>query len=200
MENSIISFLNVFFDGLKGLQKWFALLLLIVIIMIGVQEYEKLTRQFELSKIERKTTLLKELQSISDAGIDNHPELQKIYQEIVSELASLDSSKSVFPNFITLSFHDSVVLGKAISGASFLIIVLVGGLLQDIKRKTLGVMTFIAVTLFLFSAIILAWIGTLIPTLYNPWVNYVGFPLLQVGIIFFLAYRDISKKKNSSGT
>lgn len=40
-------------------------------------------------------------------------------------------------------------------------------------------------------AALFAWIGTLIPTLYNPWVNYLLFPWVQFAVLFLLLHKKM---------
>jgi hypothetical protein len=187
--NEIAGLVKIFFEELKGLQKWLAFLIVFGLFMISIQEYENLTGHFELGRAERKIALLKELQSMSDANIQSHPELKPIYQKIVSDLTSFESPKSILPSLVFVNLHDSVVFGKAISGAFLIFVMSLLGFPGAIKAKIEIPWLILISVLLLSTSIIFGWIGTLIPTIYNPWVNYIGFPLLQFGAIYFLASR-----------
>ena len=84
----------------------------------------------------------------------------------------------------------SVAFWKAISGASFWLLFAIAALFGAFgdENKVAGV-----IGLSIIGAIF-GYIGALIPTIYNPWVNYLGFPALQIGVILFLSSRSKKKK------
>lgn len=180
----IASFFVGLFQELKLPVRWLALAFLLAVILAGVFGYEQLTGQFYLAKLERKITLLEELQTIADAGIYDHPELKSIYERASSELANFQVHpiSSYVPS---IKIGDPINIGKAISGALFWIIVLAIGVSSEYQKN--GKLTGMIIGLGIFLLVIamfFAWIGTLIPTLYNPWVNYILFPAVQLGIVF----------------
>jgi len=62
----------------------------IILIFVSIYGYERITGQFYFSKLERKISLLKELQDLKISGIVQNPELYAIYQDTVKELSSFE--------------------------------------------------------------------------------------------------------------
>ena len=120
-----------------------------------------------------------------------------MYQSAVEELARCKVRNLAFPPPLSLSLGDPVALGKAISGASIWLLILIVGVFSLVKaRKLTG--SAIATAIFLVVvALVFAWVGTIIPTIYNPWINYIGFPLIQFGLLYLLSRR--AKKAASTG-
>jgi hypothetical protein len=184
------SFFVGLFEGLKLPIRWVAIIFSIVLIIMGIWGYEKITGQFYLSKLEKKVQLLKELQAIADAGVQNNPELFPIYEKTVNEISKYDVRELSFSTFISINMGEPSVLGKAISGAIIWIIVLLIGVSTEIQKA--GKITGMAIAVgfvVLIVAALFAWIGTLIPTIYNPWVNYITFPMTQLVVLILLSRR-----------
>lgn len=49
--------------------------------------------------------------------------------------------------------------------------------MNTFKDRKTKILAFVLVALF---GGILGWIGSVIPTIANPWVNYIGYPVLQL--------------------
>jgi len=92
---------------------------------------------------------------------------------------------------ITVRFTPELVCGME------RILHLAYGVITETKKagKVTGFIISIGIVITLI-AWLFAWIGIKIPTLINPWVNYIGFPLIQIGIINMLS----RKKKGSKAT
>ncbi|MDD3231088.1 MAG: hypothetical protein PHE09_18020, partial [Oscillospiraceae bacterium] len=54
---------------------------------------------------------------------------------------------------------------------------------EDQKTKV-----FAFLLLALFGGV-LGWIGYIIPTIFNPWINYIGYPVLQLIALIALAVK-----------
>jgi hypothetical protein len=166
----------------------------VVLIISGLFVYEQITNTIYLTKLEKKVALLKELQSIAGAGIQNNSELYPIYLELVGELSTFNpTNPSDKPPSIAADAprNDPVRTGKAVSGALLWIILLffVVGYQLRIDRKFTPV-SIALVIFFIVVSGIFAWIGALIPTLYNPWVNYLLFPLFQMGALLWVVRKQ----------
>lgn len=148
-----------------------------------------MTGRFYLTKLERKVALLRDLQTIAIEGTDGHPELAEIYEQAASELSSFDIHT---PAPHAPAPADSVTLGKAISGAFLWVAGLVASTFLEIRknRRLTGMVIGRGVALLPIAALF-AWIGTLIPTLYNPWVNYLLFPWVQFAVLFLLLHKKM---------
>jgi hypothetical protein len=183
----IASFFISLFQELKLPARWVAIFSLVVFVLVGIFGYEQLTGHFYLTKLEIKVSLLKELQAIASEGTENHPELETIYEQIVSEL-SVFEVRTIASYMPTFEFTDTITLGKAISGAFLWIIILILGLSSEAQKN--GKLTGMDIGLGIFLlliAVLFAWVGTLIPTIYNPWINYLLFPSIQFVILLILS-------------
>jgi len=183
----IASFFVSLFQDLKLPVRWIALFSLLVIFFGGILSYEALTGHFYLTKLEKKITLLKELQTIADTGIEKHPDLKSIYARTSYELANFEvhSLSSYIPSvFSFIKIREPISIGKAVSGALIWILVMIFGVSSEFQKngRVTGMTIAIGVALLLI-AMFFGWLGTLIPTLINPWVNFILFPIVQLGLI-----------------
>jgi hypothetical protein len=102
-----------------------------------------------------------------------------VYQETIEELSSRKVSSLTLPSVV---FASSVTFWKAVSGASiwalFAILALFGVFGRE--KKAAG-------TIILgIVAILFGYLGTIIPTIHNPLVNYFAFPVIQLAILLLL--------------
>jgi len=192
----IADFIVGLFKGLKLPLRWLAViasLFLIVLVLLG---YEYLTGHFYLNRLQKKIALLKELQFIANEGIDANDELVLIYQSAVDELAQYKVRPIALPYLPSVSLGDPVTWGKAISGASVWLLILIAGVSSDVGKAGRLTGTTIGVAIVLIIIVTLfAWLGAIIPTIFNPWVNYIGFPAIQL-VLFYL----LSRKKKPTNT
>ena len=189
--DKIAEFIVGLFRDLKLPFRWGAIGLILVLIIFGFWGFERLTGQFYFSRLERKITLLSELQKIKDSGIEQNPELYTIYKDMVKDLESFSVKQPSVVEVEPINISDPNTIGKAISGAFLWILVLVIGVSSEIKKaKKITGMT-VTITVFLLLAILLfAWIGMIIPTIINPWFNYIVFPIVQVVILVMLTRKS----------
>jgi len=192
MVKEVADFVVSLFKGLRLPFRWLAALLSLVVIVLALLGYEHLTGHFYFSRLERKVALLKELHNIASQGIDANHELYPIYRSAVNELVQYEIRTIAFPWFPSVNFGDPVTWGKAISGALVWVLILVIGVSSDVKKvgRLSGATIGVGIVVLMIAALF-AWLGTLIPTIFNPWVNYIGFPVVQV-VVFYLLGR---KKK-----
>jgi hypothetical protein len=127
------------------------------------------------NNLERKVELLKELTALEkEGGISSNPELKKIYDGTVQEL----NLRPIQPfNFPIAVLNSSVTFWKIISGAALgILLTIIAATQGESNRNNL-----IGVIMF---TILCGFLGGLIPVIYNPWINYLGFPIAQ--LLFFL--------------
>lgn len=192
----IASFIVSLFKGLKLPLRWLAIVLTVLLIVFTLLAYEHLTGHFYFNKLEKKVSLLKELQLIANEGVDANKDLLPIYESAVDELAQYQVRTLAFSHFAYVNFGDPVTWRKAISGASIWLLILVVGVSSDVKKtgKFSGTTIGVAIVTVVVAALF-AWIGTIIPTILNPWVNYIGFPMIQLALFYLL-----SRKKKTTAT
>ncbi|NCS68184.1 hypothetical protein GW777_07470 [Candidatus Peregrinibacteria bacterium] len=198
--DKLAEFVVGLFQGLKSSARWVAVLLTIIFIVGGFYGYERSTGQLYFSRLERKISLLKELYEIKKSGIEQDPELYAIYQDAVNELSGFDVAQPTKFQFQPIDWNKSETIWKAISGSLLWIVVLIFGISSEIKkaRKITGFIFTLAVALFLV-ALLFAWVGTLIPTIINPWVNYILFPVLQIAVLIYFSTRAKKNPVNNNG-
>lgn len=138
--------------------------------------------QFDLVlfwNLERKVSLLKELNSLAQNGVTKSSDLNPIYQNLAKELARIGA-----PPILTSSF--SIGFFKFVSGAffwfAFLALALFVGAKPDDKAITLDDSMTGLVMLGLFFGVV----GVILPFV-SPSINYLGFPLAQV-LLFFIIF------------
>jgi len=152
--------------------------------------WESLTGYFFFTSVERKITLLKELNSLAKDGISQDSELSPIYNEIVAELTTYKIHS--IPQLSDLKFER---VWKFVSGAFLGLAVAIAGLGDRSKPGKKWKST---VSGGVFVGIVLGVIGIFLPTFYSPWVNYLGYPILQV-IVIFGAGKLVQKRKQLQG-
>lgn len=186
--DKIAEFVVSLFRDLKLPYRWGAIAVVLTLILLGVWGFENLTGQFYFSRLEKKITLLSELKELRDSGIAQDPELNRIYQDMVNDLESFSVDRPVAVSTGTINLSDPVTIGKAISGGFLWLLVFIIGVPGEIKKnKRLTGMTFFIGIFILVIALLFSWIGMSIPTILNPWVNYIGFPILQIFILIYLS-------------
>lgn len=192
MIKDIVSFLLGLFEGVKKPFQWLGVIIILLLIGCGVWGYERMTSTIYLSKLERKVSLIEKLQIIKNSDIVNSPELNKIYLDTVKELESFNVSQ---PLINQINLGEPSAIGKAISGALLWIIVFIYGVISEAKKagKVTGMIVFLGVVLGMI-AIFFAWLGTIIPTIINPWINIIGFPIIQILILILLSRKGNVRK------
>jgi len=176
------------FQGLKSYIRWVIILVLMIVLIVGFWEYERLSGHFYLDRLEAKVTMLKDLQTISAQGFDDRPELYQAYMSAINELNDFEVLVPLIPPITISSPREASIIGKAISGASVWIVILIAGISMELPkaRKSISRLVTIIIGVLLLIGLF-SWIGTLIPTLFNPWVNYLGFPILQIYILWLIS-------------
>ena len=191
--NEILALVTGLFNSLKLPLKWVMFIIVVVLSILGILGYEQFTSHYYINKLEKKIEMLGKLQEIADDGFEHNTELEAIYIETSDELRQLEITKvSLFKTPIIL-LNNPVKIGKAISGSFLWIIMMVYGLITESQKagKITGSVMLVVIVIGLV-AWLFAWLASLIPTIYKPWVNYIGFPLIQFWIIYSLGKK---KKK-----
>ncbi len=195
MKEIIASIMASLFQELKLPLRWLAVVGFLLLIGLGILGYDRLTGQSYYGRLEKKISLIKELQSISNQGIDKNQELYQIYLGTVEELSHGDVFNLTLPYLQIQNFSDPIVILKAISGALLWLFVLPFGVSAAFKQegKISGTAVAVAVLAVIVAfAVVFAWLGAVIPDILTPWVNVIFYPIIQ----FTIAYR-LTKKKPS---
>jgi hypothetical protein len=185
----IASFVVNLLEGLRKPLRWIAVLLSILLLVVALALFEQLTGHFFFTRLERKVHLIRELQTISGDGLEPASDLYYMYQSALADLRSYEVGTSTLWLLPPLNLGDPVTWGKAVSGASlWLLFLLVGLRLETTRTERISTRAGVAIVILIIAALC-AWIATLIPTIVNPWLNYIGVPVLQFVLLFIVARR-----------
>jgi hypothetical protein len=138
--------------------------------------------------LERKVSLLKELNSLAQNNVTQNSDLSPIYHNLVGELAQRSSSPLIF----TPSF--AVVVWKFFSGASVSFVLLVLALLVGARPDDQDITLDQSMTGFVLLGLFFGFIGVFLPFISPLW-NYLGFPLTQVLLFFFIGLMKAVMKR-----
>jgi hypothetical protein len=180
-------FITGLFSGLDLRGRWFAGVLSVIVLLLAFWAFESYTGSFFYQTLEKRTAILERMHTLADEGIANDPLLYPIYLSTAKKLASRSDFRIPLP---TISLTDPEGLGKAISGSSIWVLILIVGVSSEIRKdkRISGTTVALALTIGLV-AYFFGWIGTIIPTLWHPWVNYIAFPGAQLLILWLLTRR-----------
>ena len=155
--------------------KFYAAIAVLVIIMSLIFPYID-ANFFFYNRIEKRIDILQSLSEIDTEQIAKFPALQEEYNAILSEIEG-QREWSVSGAISTDQYPD-ITLFKFLSGGALAwIVALCVPFMNTFKDRKSKVFALLLVALF---GGIFGGIGSIIPTIVNPWVNYVGYPVLQL--------------------
>jgi hypothetical protein len=175
----LVGIIKSLLEGLDFRRRWFAIVIFFALALAVLLGFEYFTGFNYYRSLEKKVKLLKELHTLAQDDIAQNQDLNRVYQETIEELSSRKVSSLTLPSVV---FASSVTFWKAVSGASiwalFAILALFGVFGRE--KKAAG-------TIILgIVAILFGYLGTIIPTIHNPLVNYFAFPVIQLAILLLL--------------
>lgn len=192
--DKLAAFVVELFQGLKSSARWIAIIFTFIAIGVVFYGYERSTGQLYFSRLDRKITLLKELYELKNSGIEQYPELYAIYQDAVDELTEFKIVRSQNIQLRPIDWRNPETIWKAVSGSFVWLLILIFGVSSEIGKigKITGFILLLVVTLFLI-AILFAWFGAAIPTIFNPWINYILLPVLQIAALVYFSTKAEKK-------
>jgi hypothetical protein len=125
--------------------------------------------------LERKVSLLKELNSLAQDNISQNSDLNPIYQNLVAELARSGAPPILAPSF-------AIGLAKFFSGASIWFILLMFALFLGAKPNDKSISRDDSMTGLVMLGLFFGVINVVLPFI-SPLYNYLGFPLVQVALV-----------------
>lgn len=141
---------------------------------------------FFYNRIGKRVDILQSLSEIDMEKVSQYPALQEEYDAIISEIEKqreLSISSAISMEQTT----SNVPLFKFLSGGALAwTITLCVPFMNTFKDKKTKVLTFFLLALF---GGILGGVAYIIPTIFNPWINYIGYPVLQLIILIALAMK-----------
>lgn len=184
--DKLIELISELFSKLNPRGKWGAILGvltgIIVLIIIG----ESFTGINYFNKMQKKVDILSDLYEMSEIEIEPNNELKEVYQETINEISQYE----VKPLELQLPNINNEKFVKGITGG---LIWFVFGIMAfwNVFGKENSIVGGI---FMLLIGLFFGWIGTVLPTMSKPWVNYVFFPFIQL-IILLLFGSYLGKKK-----
>jgi hypothetical protein len=178
----LLSILSGLFEGLNIRRRWVAVLFLVFLFLSALLAYDYRTGYSYYASLEKKVNLLKELQSLEKEGISSNPRLKQVYEETIEEVTRRKISPvamSLFP------FSDSETFWKGVSGASLGTVILVLALLGGVPNEQRQSVILGAGSI----AVLFGLIGAVVPTIWSPWVNYIGMPLIEILVLIAIPKR-----------
>ncbi len=168
----IVSWIQKNFKNPKLYATFAVLIILIALIFPYID-----ANLFFFNRIEKRVSILQSLSEIDMEKVCQFPALQKEYDAILSEI---EKQRELSISGVTSSEQtpSNVALIKFLSGGALAwIITLCVPFMTTFKDKKTKVLAFL---LLAFLGGILGLIGYIVPTILNPWVNYLGYPILQL--------------------
>ncbi|MGN0357557.1 MAG: hypothetical protein ACI4E0_07070 [Blautia sp.] len=165
--------------------KLYAILAVLIIIIALIFPYID-ANFFFYNRIEKRVSILQNLSEIDMEKVSQFPALQEEYDAILSEIKKQRewSISGVIPSEQTTS---KVSFIKFLSGGALAwLIALCVPFMDTFKDSKTKALSFLLVALF---GGILGGIGYVIPTIFNPWVNYIGYPVLQLISLIAIAIK-----------
>ncbi|RHX83555.1 hypothetical protein [Leptospira stimsonii] len=164
----------------------YTVIFLFLMCVAGLFIFESVSGYFYFNRVENRVNNIKVLSSIDSNRINSDPELNKLYQQTITELQTYQiRSISSIPFEIQSSiFSDQDLWSnilKFITGASLWIIILMIALFSEDQENRIAMVTFIA-----FIGALFGYIGIQITSI-SPWVNYIGYPFGQLLVILLIA-------------
>lgn len=139
---------------------------------------------FFYSRIGKRIDILQNLSEIDIEKVSQYPALQEEYDAIISEIEK-QRELSISSAIAMEQTTSNIPLFKFLSGGALAwIITLCVPFMNTFKDKKTKVLAFFLLALF---GGILGGVAYIIPTIFNPWINYIGYPALQLIILIALA-------------
>ena len=141
---------------------------------------------FFYNRIEKRVRILQSLSEIDMDKVSQYSALQEEYDAIISEIDK-QQELSISNAITSDQTANNIQLFKFLSGGALTwIIALCVPFMNTFKDKKTKILAFLLLILF---GEVLGGIGYLIPIFFNPWINYIGYPVLQLTTLIALAIR-----------
>lgn len=159
-------------------KRFFGLLLLVIIVMLGLSLYERFTSSFRLNRLQKEAEILATLQEIEKKGPMADSKLNNTFSQISQELQEASTYRP-----LTLKFAISATpFWKFIAGASIWLIFSVLTFIDALKTRKHDDWSVCGFTLVL--AVIFGMVGVAIPDQRQVWINYILYPVGHVFLMF----------------
>lgn len=171
---------NLILEGIGKRKRLIAILFFGGMVLLTFLYFESHTRLVYYYSLERKISLLDQLNKLAENNVTGNKDLNPIYSEISSEVLNRKVTPMELPTITTL------VLYKFLTGATFGLLFLFIGLFSKRPKAMQG-----ALLVALFFGIV----AIFVPVLGSLWINLI---VLMVGQLFLLV--SLAPNKNSHNT
>jgi hypothetical protein len=178
-------------------RKFFALLVVLAIMIVAFSGYERYTSSFRLSRLQKSAELIAKLQEIDLTITNNSQELQSDYRALVAQANEAITTKplslDIFPTTLRFSMD---VLWKFLAGGAVWFVI---GFIMLLKMK--GTEAWSALGGSSMIGIIAGFLSIWIPAIWWPWFHLFIYPLIfifgffLVMVPFIYVSRKIAAKK-----
>lgn len=170
--------------------KLYALLLALTIVFFLLFPYLD-ANIFYYKRINDRVEILEKVSALDSDLIAENSTLKTEYERILVEISN--QPESMVSSILTKENSISATIAKFISGGFlFWVIAFCCFGLKGFKNFGYKLLGFV---MFLIIGVLFGFIAKAIPTIFNPWVNCIGFPII---LIIFAALLLTSNKKNTA--
>lgn len=166
----------------------------IVLFVLAIFPYLD-TNLFYSNRIKNRIEILDMVTKLDIDKINNNPKLKQEYDNILDEINNSD--EKYINNFFKAKENGSL-LWKFVSGASlwwiFAIIMLFVKDKNVRSRKQIWINKIGGFIVLGILGAFVGWVFSIIPTIGNAWVNYIGAPILTIIIMILLFYTTNKNK------
>jgi hypothetical protein len=160
----------------------FSVLLIIFLVFGSFYCYESFTGHFYFKRLNKKIDLLVKIDEQLPTDSLLKKDIQKEYRLITKIVSQYKIQRKLYlGGAISLTKKQSQNIMKAISALIIPLLISLFYIRGKPKKEKIDTMVGV-----IFIGIISALIAILIPIIYRPWINYVGFPIIQVAILFVI--------------
>lgn len=184
MDTAIELIVSWIQKNLKNPKLYAVLAVLLIIVAIAFPYID--ANFLSYNRIEKRVSILQSLSAIDMEKISQHPALQEEYNAIISEIEK-QRELSISNAISSGQTANNIPLFKFLSGGALAwIIALCVPFMNTFKDTKTKAVAFLLLILF---GGILGGIGYIIPIILNPWINYIGYPVLQLIALIALAIK-----------
>jgi len=183
MDTAIELIITWIQKNLKNPKLYVALTVFITIVVLVFPYID--ANFFFYSRIEKRVSILQSLSEIDAERVSQSPALQEEYNAILSDIEK-QREWSISGIISSEQSQGNVPLFKFLSGGILAWIVTLCIPFANTFDKKSKVAAFLLLALF---GGLLGGIGYIIPTIFNPWVNYIGYPFLQLVALIALTIK-----------
>lgn len=193
--------LEAFKRNYKKPKLWIVLITLFVLFVLLIPYID--SNFFYFSRMEKRIAILEHVMTLDQELIESNPKYMNEYQSILAEIEqqnerSINSiwNKSIgaISNFITNGKNEGNRIIKFFTGAMWALIIMIWvPFMNTFNKKSDKVLGFF---LMLLIALLLGWLFSIVPTVINPLVNYIGVPVIQLVVVICIFVKSDNKKRD----